>query len=122
MKKIFVVSLLSLVAFGLYAKEEKNEFVSLQENINSASERYSTTLERFDRNNSNVEAFYKFEEYERRFTLLNQRMHEMDYQLKTEFLRRNTSEIHKIHREFTRANQLLTALKAEYDEWISSLQ
>ena len=119
---MLVVLLLTFVALSVYAKDEKHEFVSLQEDIDAASARYGATLDEYERNASNVDAFYKYEEFRRRFTVLDRQMNDMDERLKVELLRRNTDEITRIHRELKRANQRLTELKAEYDEWISSSQ
>jgi len=121
MKKILVGLLFSFVVFSVHAQEVKGEFVSLQEDIDAACESYGTTLEKFNENAANVEAYHKYEVFEKRFTALNRQMSDMDYRLKTELSRRNTNEINKIQRELKRSNQQLGDLKAEYDEWISGL-
>ena len=122
MRTVLVVLFLSFVAFTIHAQEMKGEFVSLQKDIEAASERFSTTLDKFGGNNSDVEAYYKFEEFERRFTSLNRQMLDMDSRLKLELLRRDTAKIDRLHRELRRANKRMDELKAEYDEWISSLE
>ena len=122
MKKVIFVLLFSFAALSVYAQKENGAFEALQKIIDSASEQYDTTLQKHGKNASSVEAYYKYEEFERRFTVLNKHMHDLDYRLKLEIARRDTVEITKTHKELQRANQLLVDLKAEYDEWMDTLQ